>query len=124
MRVALPPEALALIALRRNPDGTTPAKGAIFPHNPESVSSSFTKACQILGIEDLHFHDLRHDGISRLFELGWTIPRVANVSGHRTWSSLKRYTHMRQTGDKYAGWPALAAMGIAPEPERKKAPVP
>jgi integrase len=51
-----------------------------------------------------HFHDLRHDGISRLFEMGWTIPHVASVSGHRSWQSLKRYTHIRQNGDKYAGW--------------------
>jgi len=50
---------------------------------------------------------LRHDGVSRLFELGWNIPHVAAVSGHRSWSSLKRYTHLRQAGDKYAGWPWL-----------------
>jgi integrase len=52
----------------------------------------------------LHFHDLRHEGISRLFEIGRTIPQAASVSGHRSWSSLQRYTHIRQTGDKYAGW--------------------
>lgn len=49
-------------------------------------------------------HHLRHDGVSRLFEICLNIPRVASVSGHRSWSSLKRYTHLRQTGDKYAGW--------------------
>jgi Phage integrase family len=60
--------------------------------------------CQFLGIDDLHFHDLRHEGVSRLFEIGRNIPQVAAVSGHRSWSSLKRYTHLRQTGDKYAHW--------------------
>ena len=40
----------------------------------------------------------------RLFEIELNIPRVAVVSGHRSWTSLKRYTHLRQTGDKYAGW--------------------
>ncbi|TIN81271.1 tyrosine-type recombinase/integrase, partial [Mesorhizobium sp.] len=50
------------------------------------------------------FHDLRHEGISRLFELGWNIPHVAAVSGHRSWTNLKRYTHIRQRADKYAGW--------------------
>ena len=43
-------------------------------------------------------------GCSRLFELGWTIPQVASVSGHRSWQSLKRYSHLRQTGDKLANW--------------------
>lgn len=69
------------------------------------------RACYLLGIEDLHFHDLRHEGVSRLFELGWTIPHAASVSGHRSWQSLKRYTHIRQRGDKYAGWKWVAMVG-------------
>jgi len=103
---SLTPEALQLIELQPDTDGP------IWPHNSSSVSASFTRACEFLGIDDLHFHDLRHDGISRLFEMGWSIPRVACVSGHRSWSSLKRYTHMRQTGDKYAGWVWLQTLGI------------
>jgi integrase len=70
----------------------------IFPASADAISAAFTRACKLLGIDDLHFHDLRHDGISRLFEMGWTIPHAAAVSGHRSWSSLKRYTHLRQTG--------------------------
>lgn len=78
---------------------------AIFaPASADAISAAFTRACQFLKIEDLHFHDLRHDGVSRLFEMGWNIPHVAAVSGHRSWASLKRYTHLRQTGDKYANW--------------------
>jgi len=79
-------------------------KDRIFPYTADAISAAFTRACQFLQIEDLHFHDLRHDGVSRLFEMGWNIPHVAAVSGHRSWSSLKRYTHIRQTGDKYADW--------------------
>lgn len=58
----------------------------------------------MLGIKDLHFHDLRHEGISRLFEMAQTIPQVASVSGHRSWQSLKRYTNMEEVGDKWANW--------------------
>jgi len=36
--------------------------------------------------------------------MGWNIPQVSTVSGHRSWQSLKRYAHIRQRGDKYAGW--------------------
>lgn len=100
--VDLVPEAEAII--RSMPK----AADEIFPYGCEAISASFTRACAFLGIEDLHFHDLRHDGVSRLFELGWNIPHVAAVSGHRSWSSLKRYTHIRQTGDKYQDWPWLA----------------
>ena len=98
VRTTLTPEALKLI------DSRPKTVDRIWPYNPDSISRSFTRACDFLGIEDLHFHDLRHDGVSRLFELGWTIPQVAAVSGHRSWQSLKRYTHMKQSGDKYAGW--------------------
>lgn len=80
----------------------------IFPYSTDAISASFTRACKRLGIDDLRFHDLRHDGISRLFELGLTIPRVASNSGHRSWTSLKRYTHLRQTGDKYDDWKWVA----------------
>ncbi|CAA2140398.1 site-specific integrase [Hyphomicrobium sp. ghe19] len=76
----------------------------IFPYSTDAISAAFTRACKMLGIEDLHFHDLRHDGVSRLFEIGTSIPRAAAVSGHRSWQSLQRYTHLRQAGDKYAGW--------------------
>jgi integrase len=79
-------------------------RAEIFPYCGDTIGTNFTRACQLLEIIDLHFHDLRHDGVSRLFEIGRNIPQVAAVSGHRSWSSLKRYTHLRQTGDKYAGW--------------------
>lgn len=78
-----------------------------FPYNAKSVSASFTRACHFLEIDDLHFHDLRHDGVSRLFEMGWDIPRVASVSGHRDWNSMRRYTHLKGNGDPYKGWPWL-----------------
>lgn len=79
----------------------------VFPYNPASISTSWAKACKFLEIEDLHFHDLRHDGVSRLFELDWDIPRVASVSGHRDWNSLRRYTHLRGRGDIYANWSGM-----------------
>ncbi len=104
----LPPEAMAIIQ-------TMPkAVEEIFPYNAESISASWTRACKFLGIEDLHFHDLRHEGVSRLFEMDWDIPRVASVSGHRDWNSMRRYTHLRGRGDAYAGWPWLEVVLKAP----------
>lgn len=94
----LPPEAAAIIE-------TMPrTEERIFPYSTDAIGAAFTRAGQVLGITDLHFHDLRHEGISRLFEIGKTIPQAASVSGHRSWQSLKRYSHLRQVGDKYANW--------------------
>lgn len=67
----------------------------IFPHKAKSISTAFTRACIRLHIEDLNFHDLRHEGVSRLFERGLSIPEVALISGHRDWRSLKRYTNLK-----------------------------
>ncbi|MDU6372818.1 MAG: site-specific integrase, partial [Bradyrhizobium sp.] len=58
----------------------------------------------------------RHDGVSRLFEMGHNVPQVAAVSGHRSWSSLKRYTHLRQTGNKYEGWKWLEVVTVKTAP--------
>ena len=67
----------------------------IFPYNGGTISSIFPRACQALGIDDLRFHDLRHEGVSRLFERGFRIEQVSLVSGHRDWKMLKRYTQLK-----------------------------
>ena len=67
----------------------------IFPYRPDSVSTAFQRACAELGIVDLHLHDLRHEGVSRLFEAGLPIEHVALVSGHRDWRNLRRYTQLK-----------------------------
>lgn len=67
----------------------------IFPYKPDSIGAAFRRACLRLQIQDLHFHDLRHEGTSRLFEQGYQIQQVAIVTGHRDWKSLKRYTQIK-----------------------------
>ncbi|ETX26647.1 hypothetical protein RISW2_21600 [Roseivivax isoporae LMG 25204] len=99
----LPPEALAIINVHGGSD-------RLFPYAAETVSTAFTRACKFLGIEDLHFHDLRHEGVSRQFEMGKTIPQVASISGHRSWQSLQRYSHLRATGDKWKKWQWLGRL--------------
>lgn len=70
-------------------------QGRIFAHAESTIGNSFSRACKELGIDDLHFHDLRHDGISRMFVPGgYAIPEVAAVSGHKSWKNLQRYTQI------------------------------
>ncbi|NQD74564.1 site-specific integrase [Pseudomonas sp. CM27] len=92
----------------------------VFPYNSRSISASFTRACNFLEMDDLHFHDLRHDGVSRLFEMGWDIPKVASVSGHRDWNSMRRYTHLRGNGDPYKGWEWIEKVITGPVIEAQK----
>ncbi len=67
----------------------------IFPVTNGTISSLFPRACKAKNIVDLHFHDLRHEGVSRLFEQGYTIEQVALVSGHRDWKMLSRYVQLK-----------------------------
>ena len=89
--VPLLPAAWAIVedALRQR------SSGPLFPYQSASVSSAFTRACKFLGIEDLHFHDLRHRATADLFRMGLDIPRVALMTGHKTWAQLKRYTNIK-----------------------------
>ncbi len=71
------------------------SSGAVFPVRTTSVSAAFTRACTALGIKDLHFHDLRHRATADFFRRGLDIPRVALMTGHKTWAQLKRYTDIK-----------------------------
>ena len=71
--------------------------GYLFPYDSSSVSTAFTRACKAVEppIEDLHFHDLRHRATASFFRMGLDIPRVALLTGHKTWAMLRRYTDIK-----------------------------
>lgn len=60
----------------------------------KSVGAAFTNACKILGIKDLRFHDLRHEGATRLAEDGLTVPQMQQITLHQNWKTLQRYVNM------------------------------
>lgn len=77
-----------------------------------SISDKFAKLVKKAGIVDLRFHDLRHEAISRMFEKGMAIEQVAAISGHKTWTNLKRYTQLSPTAlsNAFAKQPAYAPL--------------
>ena len=66
----------------------------IFPYNSGTISTNFERACKLLGITDLHFHDLRHAAATRLFRT-YQIQEVQQFTLHRNWKTLERYTHLK-----------------------------
>lgn len=64
----------------------------VLPIEVASLKSAFQRARKQSGVS-FRFHDLRHEAISRFFELGLTVPEVQLISGHRTLSQLSRYAH-------------------------------
>jgi integrase len=69
----------------------------LFPLSPIAVRLAWDKLTKRAKIDDLHFHDLRHEAISRFFEKGLTVPEVASISGHRDIRMLMRYAHADKT---------------------------
>lgn len=67
--------------------------GRLFPKS--FPKKAWAAALKRAGIEDFHFHDLRHEAISRLSELGLNPLEVSAISGHKTLTMLKRYSHLR-----------------------------
>ncbi|MBK0096641.1 tyrosine-type recombinase/integrase [Erwinia sp. S63] len=75
-----------------------PVSGPVFGYTSNGFKSAWRTLLSETGIEDLHFHDLRHEAVSRLFELGTlNVMEVAAISGHKSMNMLKRYTHLRAT---------------------------
>jgi integrase len=62
----------------------------IFPWDPKSAGARWRISRDRLGIVNLRFHDLRREGICRLFEAGYGPQEVAAVSGHKNWAILAR----------------------------------
>ena len=82
----------ALVLARQRQRNDTPSP---FPVTPNGFRLAWDRLRNRAGLSELRFHDLRHEAISRFFELGLNIPEVAVISGHRDPRMLFRYTHLR-----------------------------
>jgi hypothetical protein len=58
------------------------------------IGANFDRACNLLGIFDLHFYDLRHETTSRLFERKLGIVDVQQINLHESWKTLQRYVNL------------------------------
>jgi len=69
--------------------------GRVFPLNKGTVSILFLRALRRAKVENFHFHDLRHTAITRLASIFSNPMEIAAISGHKSLSMLKRYTHFK-----------------------------
>ena len=88
--VPLSPAALGLLSERKTHEG-----GHVFPITRNALRLSWDRLRARAKVEDLRFHDLRHEAISRFFEFGLSVPEVALISGHKDVKMLFRYTHLK-----------------------------
>ncbi|EAY56645.1 MAG: probable phage integrase [Leptospirillum rubarum] len=91
----LVPLSSAAISILKDRPGTRRLDGKVRDIGPDAISQDFAKTCRKAGISGLHFHDLRHEATSRLFEKGFDTMEVRTITGHKTLQMLARYTHLR-----------------------------
>ncbi|MFB2554045.1 integrase [Ensifer soli] len=66
----------------------------VFPMTAGSLEQVWRRLLLRADIIGLRFHDLRHEGVSRLFERGLNVIEVSSISGHKELRMLKRYAHL------------------------------
>lgn len=92
--------------------------GPVFGYTASGLKSTWCYMREHLKIVDLHFHDLRHEAISKMFELGTLdMLEISEISGHKSLSMLKRYTHLRASRllHKMEGTRSKARMAVIRE---------
>jgi len=75
--------------------GRTKETSFVFPITRSALAQCWRRLCRRAELKDVRFHDLRHEAISRFFELGLSLPEVALISGHKDHRMLMHYTHLR-----------------------------
>jgi len=63
------------------------------PITNEELEYAFRKACRLAGIQNLHFHDLRHTFATRLVQYGVQLYTVQRLLGHKNPNMTQRYAH-------------------------------
>ena len=77
--------------------------GDVAVHKLENLSQRlshwFAYRCKQAGIEDLRFHDLRHEATCRFYErTTLTDLEISKITGHRDPRMLSRYANLRASG--------------------------
>lgn len=92
----IPLSSKAVVTLTALLNDVSDTNDRVFPISPNALRLAWERVKKRTKIVDLHFHDLRHEAVSRLFEQGLGVAHVAAISGHRDFRMLARYTHINQ----------------------------
>lgn len=74
--------------------------GRIFDINPGSYTSAYSKIVQQAGIEDIRLLDLRREGVSRLLEEGYSVIEIAQFTGHKDLTMIRKVYNAMRTQKK------------------------
>lgn len=88
----LPLSSRAVAILRAMPRAIN---GQVLDTTTNAVIMVWKKSLKELNITGLRWHDLRHEAVSRFFEKGLHPLQASAISGHRNFTTLRRYTHLK-----------------------------
>lgn len=83
-----------MLSLKREPSNV------LVPVDAKSYAARWREGIKMCGMDGMRFHDLRHEGITRLAEDGLTIPQIQQFSLHESWESLRRYVNLSHRDDR------------------------
>ena len=89
----VPMSSVAKNILNRHQQATL-SQSKVFSIRPDSLTQAFSRAAVKAQIEDIRFHDLRHEATTRFFEMNLSMMEVATITGHQDPRMLRRYTHI------------------------------
>lgn len=97
-QVPLSRRAIALLTdlakLRKDPDDRDEL---LFPcwKNSAALAQAFKRLTRRAKLDNFTVHDLRHEGVSRLFQTKMSDVEIMRMTGHTNASTLVRYSHLR-----------------------------
>jgi integrase len=85
---------------------------------------AWATTCRRAQIEDLHFHDLRHEAGSRWIDRGWPVSHVQVMLGHANLSQTSTYLNLTENSlqDSMAKYGTEPLHVVAPEPDQEPQP--
>ena len=75
----------------------SPRRHSAFVFGGSDFKKGFNAAASEAGLDDVHFHDLRHTAITRMLEKGISPPLVMKISGHTQQRTFLRYVNQSES---------------------------
>ena len=100
--VAIPPNVTAALTdhLERHAGSLWVFPGPEGPAHPRALSFAWTKARNAVARPDIHFHDLRHSGLTWAAATGATTAELMARAGHSSPTTALRYQHATEDRDR------------------------
>ena len=110
--LTLPMPVVAELLKHHRADGLVFARRRGQGSGPTDIKGPWGRALALSGVSDFRFHDLRHSAASYLAMGGASLLEVAEVLGHRSLQTTKRYAHLSVSHKQKVTDALLGGLGV------------